>query len=62
MKLDLEQLCLAEARRHFTQAATIPFLVSPIIEMFMEANLFTLAFDQVLDGTFECPLNTDPFT
>jgi len=31
------------------------------VELFTEANLFTQAFDQVLDGTFECLLNIDPF-
>jgi len=60
-KLELEQLCLSKARRCFTQAATMPFLTSPLVEIFTEANLFTQAFDQVLEGTFECPPNTDPF-
>jgi len=58
----LETLCLAEAGRRFTQAATTPFLQTPLIELFTEANLATQAFDQVLAGTFECPEEADVMT
>jgi len=32
-----------------------PFLTLPLIDIFMEANLSTKAFNQVLEGTFICP-------
>ncbi len=35
------------------------FLTSPLIDIFMEANLSTKAFDQVLEGTFVCPEGTN---
>jgi len=59
-KAKLEQLCLAEAGRHFTQASTMSFLQPPLINLFTEANMYTDAFDQVFAGTFICPKNTDP--
>jgi len=35
--------------------------MSPLVEIFMEANLFTQAFNQVLEGNFDCLPNIDPF-
>jgi len=61
-KTELENLCLAEAGRRFTQAATTPFLRAPLLEIFTEANLATKAFDQVLEGTFVCPEGVDEVT
>ncbi len=61
-KAELETLCLLEAGRRFTQAATTPFLTSPLIELFTESNLSTHAFDQVLSGTFVCPEEVDTLT
>jgi len=58
-KTELEQICLAEAGRRFTPALQTPFLQSLLLELFMEANLSTKAFDQVLDRLFECPEGTD---
>jgi len=58
-KAELETLCLLEAGRRFTQAATTPFLTSPLIKLFTESNLSTRAFDQVLSGTFFCPEEVD---
>jgi len=60
-KLELEQLCLSEARQCFTQASTMPFLMSSLVEIFTEVNLFTQAFDQVLEGNFKCLPNIDHF-
>jgi len=53
--MELENLCLAEAGQRFTQVSKTPFLQqAPLIDIFMEANLLTRAFDQVLEGTFVC--------
>jgi len=35
------------------------FLTSPLIDIFMEANLSTKAFNQVLEETFVCPEGTN---
>jgi len=59
-KAELEHMCLVEARWQFTQASHTPFLQSPLMELFMESNVYTAAFEQVLQGTFECPPGTDP--
>jgi len=59
---DLETMCLSEAGRRFTQAATTPFLTPPLLEIFTESNLATHAFDQVLEGTFECPKEVNDMT
>jgi len=61
-KAELETLCLLEAGRRFTQAATTPFLTSPLIKLFTESNLSTRAFDQVLSGMFVCPEEVDALT
>jgi len=61
-KTELENLCLAEAGRQFTQAANTPFLQTPLLQIFTEANLGTKAFDQVLEGTFVCPEAVDDLT
>jgi len=58
-KTELEHLCLVEAGRCFTQASTTPFLQPPLLDIFTKANLSTKAFDQVLDGAFKCPEDTD---
>jgi len=59
-KAELECMCLAEARRRFTQASHTPFLQSPLVELFTEHNVYTAAFEQVLQGMFSCPPDTDP--
>jgi len=51
---------LAEAGRRFTQAHHTPFLQPPLVTIFTEANIHTKAFNQVLQGTFQCPPGTDP--
>jgi len=52
----------SKAGRRFTQAATTPFLTSPLIDIFTESNLSTRAFDQVLAGNFVCPEEVDELT
>jgi len=61
-KTELETLCLVEAGRRFTQAATMPILQAPLLELFTEANLATKAFNQVLAGTFVCPDEVNEMT
>jgi len=61
-KGELEIMCLEEAGRRFTQAWHTPFLSSPLVEIFTEYNVYTTAFEQVLQGTFVCPTGTDTMT
>jgi len=61
-KGDLEIMCLEEAGQRFTQAGHTPFLKPPLVEIFMEYNVHTPAFKQVLQGTFVCPIGTNPMT
>jgi len=42
------------------QVANMPFLQPPLLQIFTESNIYTHAFDQVLNGTFICPPGTDP--
>jgi len=56
----LEQACLAEAGRRFTQAKDTPFLLGPLRSIFGE-NLDAPAFQEVLNGTFQIPLNCNPY-
>jgi len=61
MKAELEFMCLTKAGWRFTQTSHTPFLQSPLVELFMESNVYTAAFKQVLvQGTFICPLGMDP--
>ncbi len=41
------------------QARHTPFLCAPLVEIFTEHNVYTTAFEQVLQGTFRCPTGTD---
>jgi len=61
-KVELELMCLAEVGHRFTQASHMPFLLPPLVEIFMESNVHTSAFEQVLQGTFEFPIGIDPMT
>ena len=58
-KTELEQACLAEAGRRFTQARHTPLLTSPLLDIFGEQGQ-TKAFEQVLNGTFQIPPTCDP--
>jgi len=49
-----QQLCLAAAGQQFIQASNTPFLLPPLVDLFLEANLFATAFKQVFEGTFQC--------
>jgi len=57
----LEQACLAEAGRRFTQAKDTPFLSEPLSSIFRD-NLEAPAFQEVLNRTFQIPPNCDPYT
>jgi len=57
-KGELEIMCLEEAGRRFTQAWHTPFLCAPLVEIFTEHNVYTTAFEQVLQGIFRCPTGT----
>ncbi len=58
----LEQACLDEAGRRFTQANLTPCFQTPIWEIFGDLGVTRKAFDQVLDGTFVPPASCDSFT
>jgi len=58
-KTKLDAMCLAEAGQRCTLACHTPFLQPPLLNIFTEA-IHTQAFDQVLQGTFQCPPGTDP--
>ena len=60
-KEDLEKACLEEARRRFTQAAATPMLQPPMIDLVGLADMDKPAFQQILDGNFECPETCDPY-
>jgi len=58
----LETACLAEAGWQFTQANQTPCFQSLIWEIFGEMGICRLAFNQVLEGTFEPPDSCDQYT
>jgi len=55
----LEQACLDEAGQRFTQASTAPFLTPPLVNIFGKTRFWSLAFNQVLEGTFVALPNCD---
>jgi len=57
-KMDLEQACLAEAGRRFTQANQTPLLSTPFLEIFGECSQ-TKAFQHILSGKFSIPPDCD---
>ena len=46
---------MAEAILWFTQAKNMPFLQTPLLELFGETGFQSYAFDQVLKGMLEIP-------
>jgi len=48
----LEQACLAEAQRQFTQAAHTPVLQLPQEQQLDSLHIGSPAFYQILDGTY----------
>jgi len=58
-KADLEQACLTEASRRFTQANNTPLLTPPLINLFSKEKLNKEA-KQALAGQFTLPPNCDP--
>jgi len=62
MKEDLEVACLNKAHRRFTQVANTPMLQEPLLLLLGNTTLKSTAFQQVLDGTFQCPESCDIYT
>jgi len=62
MKEDLEVACLNKAQRRFTQAATTPMLQEPLLLLLGNTTLKSAAFQQVLEGMFQCPESCDIYT
>jgi len=61
-KKQIELACLDEAHRQFKQAAEMPMLQEPMFSQLGIANIDSEAFQQILDGTFECPATCKPIT
>jgi len=57
----LEQVCLAEAGQRFTQATGMPFLSEPLCSIFKNHGMTTTAFQEVLEGTFQPPKESNPY-
>jgi len=57
-KTELEQACLVETRRRFTQACHTPLLSTPLLDLFGKCGQ-TKAFQQVLISTFLPPPDCD---
>jgi len=61
-KDQIELACLEEAHHQFTQAADTPMLQQPRISCFGLANIDSVAFQKILDGTFQCLSTCDLIT
>ena len=57
----LENACLEEAGRRFSQANVTPLLQQPILRQFGEIGTNRQAFKQALAGTLNTERHTDPF-
>jgi len=60
-KVNIEQACLAEAKRRFTQANDTPMLQQPMTDIFGIDNMDSPAFEQILAGTFQCPAECNKY-
>jgi len=61
-KEQIELACLEEAHQQFTQAAETPMLQKPMISCLGLASINSSAFQQILDGTSQCPPTCEPIT
>jgi len=61
-KTDVEQACLEEAGRRFTQANKTPFLHGQLLKDFGEIGVDRPAFKAVLAGTYVPPPGCEPWT
>jgi len=61
MKEELETACLEESEQCFTQATKTPMLQLPMIDLLGVADMDSLAFKQILDRRFDCPLECNPY-
>jgi len=57
----MEQACLEEARRTFTQACDSPMLQPPMVDIFRIDNMDNPKFAQILNGTFQCPAECNQY-
>jgi len=55
MKIELELECLEEVKCCFTQVSMMPMLQPPMIDLLGINDVDSPAFQQILDGIFECP-------
>ncbi len=59
-KLQVEQACLREAGRQFTQANCTPFLQPPLLDDFGEIGVDQPAFQAVVVGQYVAPPRCTP--
>jgi len=59
-KEESKKACLEEAEQCL-QAAQTPMLQPPMIDLLRITDMDSLAFKQILTGTFECPMKHDPY-
>jgi len=57
----LELACLEKAGRRFMQAKDTLFLTEPLALLFREKGTESVAFQEVLNGTFICPPETNQY-
>jgi len=60
-QLEIKKACLEEATCQFTQAKDTPMLQSPMLDLFGIDKMDMPEFSQILDGTFQCPKECDPY-
>jgi len=61
-KEQIELACLEEAHRRFTQAMDMPMLQQTMTLGIGLKDINSPAFQEILDGTFKCPLHCEPTT
>jgi len=61
-KQKLEKACLEEAHKRFTQAASSPILQLPPCKGLHSLGVGSMAFHQILAGTYNASAITDPYT
>jgi len=60
-KMEIERVCLEEAKCRFTQAKDTPMLQLPMLNMFGIDQMDTPEFAQILDGMFQFPKECNPY-
>ena len=59
-KQEIEQACLEENHKKFQQTNNTPLKENPLYDILQIGE--TKAYEEILDGTFIPPLNTDKYT